>query len=192
MESKPENTTKADKQEEDAKSDRSDNIWGLVELMTDTNYKRTEFEHNGFKQEVFALQSASTDYDLTGQVIWQAANIMSTWMVEKFMPELKDKRILELGAGPGLCGFVAAHEAKQVVFTDYIDLVMDLIDKNMQECNPRPNSCSMYAAQLDWDKMVNPEFYDLLEYTNKEQTVEGKFKDLVFDYVIGSDVVYWP
>jgi hypothetical protein len=40
--------------------------------------------------------------------------------------------------------------------------------------------------------MDDPEFYDNLEYTNKEQTVEGKFKDIKFDYVIGSDIVYWP
>ena len=34
---------------EDAKSDRSDNIYGLVELMTDTDYKEIVFEHKGFE-----------------------------------------------------------------------------------------------------------------------------------------------
>lgn len=33
---------------EDAKSDRSDNIYGLVELLTDTSYKEIVFEHKGF------------------------------------------------------------------------------------------------------------------------------------------------
>ena len=73
-----------------------------------------------------------------------------------------------------------------------MDIVMDLIDKNIAECNPRPTDCQMFAAQLDWDKMVDPTFFDSLDYTNKDQTVEGKFRDLEFDYVIGSDVVYWP
>lgn len=36
------------KEEVDAKSDRSDNIYGLVELLTDTDYKEIQFEHNGF------------------------------------------------------------------------------------------------------------------------------------------------
>ena len=44
---------------------------------------------------------------------------------------MKDKSILELGAGPGLCGLIAANEARQVVLTDYMDVVMDLIDKNI-------------------------------------------------------------
>ena len=40
--------------------------------------------------------------------------------------------------------------------------------------------------------MVDPEFFDMLEYTNSDQTVEGKFCDIKFDMVIGSDVIYWP
>ena len=57
---------------------------------------------------------------------------MSKWLVEaNFVQEFKDKTILELGAGPGLCGLIAATTAKTVVLTDYMDLVMDLIDKNI-------------------------------------------------------------
>ena len=59
-------TKKEKEKEEDAKSDRSDNIYGLVELLTDTNYVKIPFEHNGFKQDVYALATSSTDYDLTG------------------------------------------------------------------------------------------------------------------------------
>ena len=56
--------------QEDARSDRSDNIYGIVELLTDKDYKKITFEHKGFEQDVYALKSASTDFDLTGQVIW--------------------------------------------------------------------------------------------------------------------------
>lgn len=117
---------------------------------------------------------------------------MSAWFVEDFLETFRDKTVLELGAGPGLCGFVAAHVAKTVVLTDYQDLVMDLIDKNISTCNPNPDNCQLFAARLDWDKMIIPEFYESLEYTNSDQQVEGKFCDIDFDYVIGSDVVYWP
>ena len=34
---------------EDANSDRSENTFGLVELLTDTNYQEITFEHNDFK-----------------------------------------------------------------------------------------------------------------------------------------------
>lgn len=51
---------------DDNKSDRSDNIFGLVELLTDKDYKEIIFEHNGYKQSCYALKSASTDFDMTG------------------------------------------------------------------------------------------------------------------------------
>ncbi len=35
--------------DEDAKSDRSENAFGLVELLTDTNYQEIIFEHKDFK-----------------------------------------------------------------------------------------------------------------------------------------------
>lgn len=56
---------------------------------------------------------------------------MGVWFVEEFLDSFKDQTVLELGAGPGLCGFIAAHKAKTVVLTDHMDLVMDLIDLNM-------------------------------------------------------------
>eukprot|EP00351_Strombidinopsis_sp_SopsisLIS2011_P002382 CAMPEP_0116880380 /NCGR_PEP_ID=MMETSP0463-20121206/12292_1 /TAXON_ID=181622 /ORGANISM="Strombidinopsis sp, Strain SopsisLIS2011" /LENGTH=71 /DNA_ID=CAMNT_0004530867 /DNA_START=192 /DNA_END=407 /DNA_ORIENTATION=- len=71
---------------------------------------------------------------------------MSNWMVQG-EPQLngqsicQDKVVLELGSGPGLCGFIAAWWAKQVILTDYQDIVMDLIEKNMQTCNKRPQEC---------------------------------------------------
>lgn len=89
---------------------------------------------------------------------------MSAWFVDKFLPELEGKSVLELGAGPGLCGLIAATKARQVVLTDYQEVVMDLIDKNMM-CNVNPG-CEMFAASLDWEKMDEEEFYDSLEYTN--------------------------
>ena len=69
---------------------------------------------------------------------------------------------------------------------------MDLIDKNMAECNPRPEECKIFAAALDWDKIDHENYLEKLDYTNSESLIEGKFDELKFDYLIGSDVVYWP
>ena len=63
---------------------------------------------------------------------------MSVWFVDEFLDSFTGKTVLELGAGPGLCGLIAANKAKTVVLTDYMELVMDLIDKNMSSCNPKP------------------------------------------------------
>ena len=79
-----------------------------MELLTDTNYVMINFTHGEFTQGVYALNTASTDFDLTGQVIWQAANIMGAWLVEEHLPHFENATILELGAGPGLAGVIAA------------------------------------------------------------------------------------
>jgi predicted nicotinamide N-methyase len=39
----------------------------------------------------------------------------------------KDKTVLELGAGAGLCGIVASKYAKYVIITDGNELVTELI-----------------------------------------------------------------
>jgi hypothetical protein len=43
---------------------------------------------------------------------------------------------------------------------------MDLIDKNISFCNPRPNECKLLASQLDWERMEEENFYEKLDYTN--------------------------
>ena len=53
-------------------------------------------------------------------------------MTEKVQDLFKDKNVLELGSGIGLCGFTASHiGAKNVVFTDYKEPVMELIAHNI-------------------------------------------------------------
>lgn len=65
---------------------------------------------------------------------------MSKYIIDHLGPQLlKDKTILEVGSGPGLCALVAQHYASKVVLSDYQDLVMDLIALNMKECTT-PNS----------------------------------------------------
>jgi predicted nicotinamide N-methyase len=44
----------------------------------------------------------------------------------------KGKNVLELGSGPGLCGFSAAKlGAKKVILTDYKEQIMELIAYNI-------------------------------------------------------------
>jgi len=73
-----------------------------VGLFTDTDYQDLLFEYGDFKQTLKALKTSSTDYDLTGQIIWKAADILSKYTLDVLGPsELKGKRVLELGSGPG-------------------------------------------------------------------------------------------
>jgi predicted nicotinamide N-methyase len=83
------------------------------------------------------LKTSATDYDLTGQIIWKAADIMSKYIIDELgEASLKGSSVLELGSGPGLCALIAQHWAKKVVLSDYQDLVMDLIEINMRDTVP--------------------------------------------------------
>lgn len=106
---------------------------GLSDLYTDTDYKLLNFEFCEGRQslQLYALNTSSTDFDLTGQVVWQAARIFCEWLFssaetgQSLPPRVvgeqlfAGKRVLELGAGPGLGGFCVARWASQVLLSDY-------------------------------------------------------------------------
>ena len=88
------------------------------------------------------MKASSTDYDLTGQIIWKAADILSKYIIDEMGESImKGKVVLELGSGPGLCALIAQHYCSKVVLSDYQDLVMDLITMNMRETDPISKDC---------------------------------------------------
>ena len=60
--------------------------YGLNSLFTNTDYKEITFTYKQYEQKIQALKAASTDHDLTGQIIWQAADIFSRYMLEESAP----------------------------------------------------------------------------------------------------------
>lgn len=50
-------------------------------MFTDENYKEITYEYGEYRQTLQALDTASTDYDLTGQVVWQAADIFAKFIL---------------------------------------------------------------------------------------------------------------
>jgi len=54
----------------DIKDDPDYDLYGLVNMFTDTDYKRIDYEYGDIKMHINALKSASTDTDLTGQIVW--------------------------------------------------------------------------------------------------------------------------
>ena len=69
---------------------------------------------------------------------------------------------------------------------------MDLIDKNIETYNPKPDECEFLASQLDWEKIDSEDYLKSLPVTDSKKQIVGKFSDLKFDFIIGSDVIYWP
>ena len=162
-------------------------------FFIDTDYQEIIFEYKDIKQKLYALKAASTDFDLTGQIIWKAADILSKYIIDYLgEAELKGKTILELGSGPGLCSLVAQHWSSCVVLSDYQDVVMDLININLKDTDPIASTCQLMSTQLDWYKVKDN--YDTLavhKYDNGLKQV-CTLGEMQFDYVIGSDIVFWP
>ncbi len=54
----------------------------IADLFLDLDYKPENFIYNDINIEILSLKSASTDHDLTGQVIWPAAIELSKYIIK--------------------------------------------------------------------------------------------------------------
>lgn len=104
-----------------------------------------------------------------GYILWSGAIILSRW-INANNDQITDKRVLEIGAGLGLCGIVAAKYAKHLTMTDYNEIVLNTLAKNV-EINTRnsnisndddllggykaalANSNNIDVSYLDWDTL---------------------------------------
>ena len=99
-----------------------------------------------------------------GIVLWPAAIALAHELATR---DVKGLRVLELGAGTGLPGIVAAARGAQVVQTDRQELVLHLCRLNAQR-----NGAPMILHQIaDWTAWHDNDRYDL---------------------ILGSDILYAP
>lgn len=99
-----------------------------------------------------------------GCALWDAAILLSRWIYSN-NEVFKNKTVLELGSGVGLCGLMAARYANIVYLTDYLDPVLENLEynksinsvvdyemfseeENMWKENIGKSAC---VANLDWD-----------------------------------------
>jgi methylase of polypeptide subunit release factors len=74
------------------------------------------------------------DFDLTGQVLWPAAEVLCFYFLSLSKGSFFDgKRGLELGAGVGVSGLVLSQFCQQVVLTDNNDIVLEILQKNVEQ-----------------------------------------------------------
>ncbi|CAD8198988.1 unnamed protein product [Paramecium octaurelia] len=140
----------------------------LGEIFIPNDYTLTEFKYQDIEIQIYSLNSGSTDFDLTGQIIWPASIELTKFIIDNNQL-FKDKNVLELGAGAGLCGFVAAKYAKNVIITDGNQIVQDLITKNIEHLKLK----NVQGSLFQWG------------YENSKA-----FKDI--DIIIGADIIFWP
>ena len=164
----------------------------LDKLFTVTDYRLKTIEikttSTSSSLDVWCSPQASTDYYLTGQILWPVSILTSHYVAHlAAQGKLSGKIIVELGAG-GTClpSLVAASAAKHVVATDGNgDVVLELLEKNVDFYNQhRDNSSTsgsfhpLSARQLVWGDGA------------QLRTLLNEFQS--FDVVVAADVVQWP
>ncbi len=143
---------------------------------------------------------------LLGQVIWPGTSILSHFLLSSRGSSLIENRIcMELGAGAGVPGFLAAlgrtqskkseliaKKAKHVTLTDHQEEVMNLLRRNVEENQTRAakegySIASLSTQLLDWGPPIPSP-----PSTLKEASLEGNSTNppLQYEVLLGSDIVY--
>lgn len=89
---------------------------------------------------------------------------------------LRGVRVLELGAGCGLTGLVAAHHASMVLLTD-IEPILSVLRKNV-ESETKLLSCKVNVNELRWGQF------------SADNIGDGLMLQHPFDVIIGSELIY--
>lgn len=96
------------------------------------------------------LRGQSDYSNSTGVTVWLGSEIMSEYL-QSYPTLVRQKHVLELGAGLGLCGLIAHHlGARRVTLTDGDSEVLKRLRSNIQS-NARKNTCHIIdCQQLIW------------------------------------------
>jgi len=166
----------------------------------------------------FITLRVEEDYDKsTGVLIWNGSEVLLEYLWNYNDPNsnydpnnnnsnhlIKNKRVLELGAGVGLCGVACATEklgAAEVMVTDGDCAVLENLRYNV-ELNSKSggagvisSKCRVQCRQLIWGK----EYAERLEQERKEEREEewrdcdgdgGDMDDCKFDVIMAADCIY--
>ncbi|XP_068446430.1 protein N-lysine methyltransferase METTL21A [Clinocottus analis] len=103
-------------------------------------------------------------------VVWDAAVVMCMYL-EMGRLEVKGREVIELGAGTGLVGIVAALMGAKVTITDRAP-ALDFMSANVKANLPPDSQGSVVVSELSWGEGL-------------ERYPAGGF-----DLVLGADIVY--
>ncbi|GLJ48381.1 hypothetical protein SUGI_1021380 [Cryptomeria japonica] len=107
-------------QEED---DEDDCVWLDEAFFVNQSYETRTFAYGSHVLRLLCLESASTDYDLTGQLVWPGAELLNYHLAQN-SDFLTGCSVIELGSGVGVTGLLCSKFCRQVVMTDHNDIVL--------------------------------------------------------------------
>ncbi|XP_011090179.1 protein-lysine N-methyltransferase EFM3 isoform X1 [Sesamum indicum] len=143
------------------------------------NYQLTRFTFGSQVLELYCLQSASTDFDLTGQLVWPGAELLNHYL-SKNADMLRGCSVIELGSGVGITGILCSRFCSEVVMTDHNDEVLKILTRNIElhQSSQDSHSCArLKAEKLEWGNS------EQLKYILQRHP-EG------FDLVLGADICF--
>lgn len=150
-----------------------------------------DFDYVRFPQRAFEFVYAGDvllDQDISdvGRLVWDAELVLAHYVDCLYGPpggeSLRGKRILELGAGTGLAGIVAARLGADVTVTEQAKLVGWLT-----KC-----VTANFPLDLIHERKVTPPTVSKLEWTS-DWLVASEICDAIggpFDLIIGADIFY--
>ncbi|KAK9939436.1 hypothetical protein M0R45_016132 [Rubus argutus] len=146
-------------------------------FFIDDNYQLTTFTFGSQVLQLLCLQSASTDFDLTGQLVWPGAMLLNDYL-SKNAEILQGCTIIELGSGVGITGILCSRFCSEVVLTDHNEEVLKVLNKNIElhASSDNPEYCAGLTAEK-------------LEWGNSEQISQILQKySRGFDLILGADI----
>lgn len=154
-------------------------------FFVNRDYRLTTFTFGPHVLRLLCLQSASTDYDLTGQLVWPGAVLLNNYLSLNH-GILDGLSAIELGSGVGTTGILCGRFCKEVLLTDHNGEVLEILKRNIElqvsesegENDARSPPCErLVAEKLEWG---NDDEIDLI----LENHPDG------FDLVLGADICF--
>ena len=128
-------------------------------LFVNDDYETVCYSVAGIEQPVLCSTASSTDYDLTGQVVWPVSVLLAHFVARVLRPrgDLEGARVVELGAGCGLPGLIAARAGARVTaLTDGSEIVCELLARQLDAERERRAAVGtrgdgeLVASLLEW------------------------------------------
>ncbi|CAF1045108.1 unnamed protein product [Adineta ricciae] len=130
----------------------------------------------------FVIHRQSTallSHGLTGLSSWPASIFLGDYLMNR-IDLVRNKRIIELGAGSGLLGLALlkySNDISSYTFTDYSPMILNLLRQNalLNYSDEQLIAKSVNIEELDWN-------HCLTEIVNTDS----------YDFILAADVVYDP
>lgn len=147
-------------------------------FFVNDSYEMRTFTYGSHVLRLQCLQSASTDYDLTGQLVWPGAELLNHH-ISQCSDFLTGCSIIELGSGVGVTGLLCSRFCRQLVLTDHNEIVLKVLKQNIDlQLSSGISTCAEITSEkLEWGN--HDQLSEILKHFP-----EG------FDLIIGADICF--